>query len=151
MKDWFLAVAAAVGACVYLYADYRIPTMELGDPLGPRAFPALIGIMLLVSAGLLALENRHRPPDREDDVAAVRHNHYPVLAGMLIWTIGYYAAFEPVGYIIATICYLFGLLCYFNAGRHWTNVLVAVGFTVVAYGVFSQFLGVQLPPGPFGF
>lgn len=151
MKDKFLAIAAAVGACVYLYADYQIPPTELGDPLGPRAFPALIGILLLVSAGLLALENRHRAPEPEDDVAAVRHNHYPVLAGMLIWTMCYYAVFEPVGYIIATVIYLFGLLCYFNTGRHRTNVSVAVGFTAVAYGVFSQFLGVQLPHGPLGF
>lgn len=151
MKDRFLAIAVAVGASAYLYADYHIPTAELGDPLGPRAFPALIGILLLISAALLMLENRRRAPKPLEDPDSKRSTPYFVLGGMLLWTICYYAAFEPVGYIIATIIYLFGLLCYFNAGRHRTNVSVAVGFTVIAYGVFSQFLGVQLPPGPMGF
>ena len=151
MKDWFLAIAAAVGAVVYLYADYRMPTAQLGDPLGPRAFPALIGILLLISAALLALENLRRGPERLIDPDSRRPTPWVVLGGMLVWTICYYAAFEPVGYIIATIIYLFGLLCYFNAGRHGTNISVAVGFTAVAYGVFSLFLGVQLPPGPMGF
>ncbi|HET7880339.1 MAG TPA: tripartite tricarboxylate transporter TctB family protein [Acetobacteraceae bacterium] len=151
MKDWFLAVAVMVGACTYLYADYHIPTTELGDPLGPRAFPALIGLLLLISAALLMIETVRRGPDRGSTPDVVRPTHYPILAGMLVWTICYYAAFEPAGYIVATVIYLFGLLCFFNAGRHVVNVAVAAGFTATAYGVFSQFLGVQLPSGPLGF
>ncbi len=151
MKDWFLAAGAAVGALVYLYADYKMPRLELGDPLGPRAFPALIGGLLLLSAIMLAVENRRRQPVRTPPSAPVGSSHYPVLAGMLVWTIGYYSIFEPAGYIIATLIYLFGLLCFFNRGRHWMNVLVSVCFTAIAYSVFSQLLGVQLPLGPMGF
>src|SRR5271154_7580098 len=94
-----------------------------------------------------------RPRKPVSPVAArpARSSHYPVLAGMVAWTCCYYAVFEPIGYIIATIIYLFGLLCFFNRGRHGTNAAVAVGFTAIAYGVFSRLLDVQLPPGPMGF
>jgi putative tricarboxylic transport membrane protein len=59
--------------------------------------------------------------------------------------------FEVAGYIIATIVYLFGLLCVFHKGRHKSNALIAAGFTAVAYGIFSQLLNVQLPLGPLSF
>lgn len=151
MKDRMLATVVAVMALAYLYSDWRIPRLELGDPLGPRAFPALVGILLLISAVLLMLEARrgqHAPV-----VAAARSgpSHLPVLLGILFWTIGYYAAFEAAGYIIATIVYLFGLLCVFHKGRHKSNALIAGGFTAVAYGIFSQLLNVQLPLGPLSF
>jgi putative tricarboxylic transport membrane protein len=146
MKDRILAVAAAIGALLYLYSDWHIPRVELGDPLGPRAFPALVGILLLVSAVLLMLETRHR----EAAVAFARSgaSHWPILLCVLLWTICYYTAFEPAGYIIATIVYIFGLLCVFNKRQHKTNALISVGFTAVAYTVFSQLLNVQLPLGP---
>jgi putative tricarboxylic transport membrane protein len=151
MKDWFVAAAAAVAAVMYLYADYNMPRLELGDPLGPRAFPALIGGLLLLSAVMLAVENWRRQPPPETATPPAGSNHYMVLVGMLIWTLVYYTAFEPVGYIMATVTYLFALLCFFNKGKHLTNVLVAAGFTAIAYTIFSQLLGVQLPPGPMGF
>jgi putative tricarboxylic transport membrane protein len=155
MKDRILSVVVGVGALGYLYADWRMPRVQLGDPLGPRAFPALVGVLLLISAVLLMLEARRRQPTpAAAPVAAAeprRSSHVPLLIGVLVWTTCYYAAFEPAGYIIATIVYLFGLLCVFNKGQHKSNVLIAAGFTAVAYGIFSQLLNVQLPRGPFSF
>jgi putative tricarboxylic transport membrane protein len=151
VKDWILASCAAVGAVLYLHADYRMPRLELGDPLGPRAFPALVGSLLLLSAVMLAIETWRRQPVREAPVGTAGGSHYAVLVGMLIWTILYYAVFEPAGYVIATFVYQLGMLCFFNRGKHKTNVLIAAGFTGIAYGVFSQLLGVQFPPGPLGF
>jgi putative tricarboxylic transport membrane protein len=151
MKDRVLAAVVAVVAVAYLYSDWRIPRLELGDPLGPRAFPALVGILLLVSVVLLVLETRRGR--RAPVVAAPRSgpSHLPVLVGIVFWTIGYYAVFEVAGYIIATIVYLFGLLCVFHKGQHKSNALIATGFTGIAYGVFSQLLNVQLPLGPLSF
>src|SRR5215467_4460461 len=98
MKDRVLAAVVAVVAVAYLYSDWRIPRLELGDPLGPRAFPALVGIMLLVSAVLLVLETRR---GRQAPIATAERSgpsHVPVLAGILVWTIAYYAVFEAAGY-----------------------------------------------------
>jgi len=47
MGDWVLAICTAIGAVVYLNADSKLPQLQVGDPMGPQVFPALIGIGLL--------------------------------------------------------------------------------------------------------
>ena len=150
MKDRLLALVVGVGALAYLYSDYGMPRLALGDPLGPRAFPAIVGVLLLISAIMLALEKRRERPASAVSVTSTRVNHLPVLACMVVWTIVYYSVFEPLGYIVATIPYLFGLLWFFNPRKPAINAAVAIGFTGLAYGVFSRLLQVQLPRGLIG-
>src|ERR1700719_939604 len=135
MGDWVLAICTAIGAVVYLNADSKLPQLQVGDPMGPQVFPALIGIGLLGSALLLMAETWRKrrlagttpPPD------PTARAHLVILVGMVLWTALYYFAFEP-------------LAC-FNRGRWWVNAACAVGFTLVAYGVFTRFLQVALPQG----
>ena len=54
--DVWLALCVIAGALVYLYSDLHMPVMRSGDPLGPRAFPALIGGGLLFAGALLLVE-----------------------------------------------------------------------------------------------
>ncbi len=56
MRDWVLAGCAVIGALIYLYADSQLPLVRIGDPLGPKIFPAIIGGGLLLSGLLLMLE-----------------------------------------------------------------------------------------------
>jgi len=51
--DAQLAIGVIVLAAVYLYMDMRLPEVRLSDPLGPKAFPALVGVGLIASALLL--------------------------------------------------------------------------------------------------
>jgi putative tricarboxylic transport membrane protein len=74
-----------------------------------------------------------------------------ILAAMVIWTIVYYTAFEPVGYIVSTVGYLFGLLLFFNPGKYVKNALISAIFTAAAYVTFAKFLGVAMPAGVLAF
>ena len=56
--DRIVVVCAVLLAAVYFYATEQIPTLQIGDPMGAKAIPRLLGIALLVSAGLLWLESR---------------------------------------------------------------------------------------------
>ncbi|WP_322101377.1 tripartite tricarboxylate transporter TctB family protein [Paraburkholderia sp. J41] len=58
--DVWLAIVVIVGAAIYLYMDLQLPEVRLSDPLGPKAFPALVGVGLIASALLLLLEGRAR-------------------------------------------------------------------------------------------
>jgi putative tricarboxylic transport membrane protein len=152
MGDWALAICTAIGAVVYLYADSKLPQLQVGDPMGPQVFPALIGIGLLASALLLMAESwRKRVPagaaPRPDPAG---RTHQLILVGMVVWTALYDLAFEPLGYLLSTLVYTFALLACFNRGRWGVNAACAVGFTLVAYAVFTRFLQVALPPGVFG-
>jgi putative tricarboxylic transport membrane protein len=82
--------------------------------------------------------------------AKERRHHRLVLAGMVLWTALYYLAFEPIGYLVSTLVYMFVLLAWFNRGRWVVNAACALGFTLAAYAVFTRFLQVALPQGVFG-
>jgi putative tricarboxylic transport membrane protein len=153
MRDWVLAIAAVIGGLVYLYADSKLPLVRIGDPLGPRIFPAIIGTGIVLSGLLLMVEIRKRRAAAAQAVEAAvvphprKHERPGVLIGMLVWTALYYLAFEPVGYLVSTVIFLLGLLAVFNRGRHLTNLAVALGFTAVAYTIFDRFLAVPMPEG----
>jgi putative tricarboxylic transport membrane protein len=163
--DVWLAFCVIALAAVYLYMDMRLPEVRLSDPLGPKAFPALVGVGLIASALVLLLEgrNRNRSHAHTDtpakpvagaaaevphaDEAHESKNHPLILIGMVAWTALYYLAFEPAGYLFATSVFLFGLLIYFNRNRLKTNLAIALGVTVFFDLLFSQLLGVPMPTG----
>lgn len=157
--DIGLAICVIALATGYLVLDHRLPEVRLSDPLGPRAFPALVGVGLIASALLLLLETRSkrkaRPNTEARKVAA--HVESPprvqpaVLIAMVIWTIVYYTCFEPVGYLISTSVFLLGLLSYFNRRRHVMNAAIAVGVALLFDLLFSQLLGVPMPTGLLSF
>ncbi|MGF6756158.1 tripartite tricarboxylate transporter TctB family protein [Paraburkholderia sp. GAS42] len=167
--DAWLAFCVIALAAVYLYMDMRLPEVRLSDPLGPKAFPALVGVGLIASALVLLLEGRsrnrsHAHTDTPEKPAAKRaagpaaevahadkahesKNHPLILTGMVAWTALYYLVFERAGYLLATSVFLFGLLIYFNRNRFKTNLAIALGVTVFFDLLFSQLLGVPMPTG----
>ena len=69
LTDKVIFVATLILAAVYFYATSQIPSLEIGDPLGPKAFPRLLGIGLLITAGVLLMEilrARKAPPAEVD-------------------------------------------------------------------------------------
>jgi putative tricarboxylic transport membrane protein len=169
--DVWLACCVIALAAAYLCMDMRLPEVRLSDPLGPKAFPALVGAGLIVSALVLLLETRSRSrsdanehatasalarakPKAEPDAgtthveAAGASTRQPlILIAMTVWTALYYLAFERAGYLLATSVFLFGMLIYFNRNRLKTNLAIALGVTVVFDLLFSQLLGVPMPTG----
>jgi putative tricarboxylic transport membrane protein len=152
MKDIILAVGVIAGSAVYLRAALNLPQLSIGDPLGPQIFPSLIAIGLALSGGLLLIEvlRKRASAVPADHVPHHRHSsrhEYLLLTGMVVWTAAYYAAFEPVGYIPATLVYLFGLLSVFQRGRWVLNLVYTCAFTAAVYLVFGHLLHVVLPAG----
>lgn len=153
---YILPAASAALAIAYLTAGSQLRSV-VGDPIGPRLFPLVIGCGLLVSAFVLLLE---RPAEAHDVTAASRAEPAPgsnderearlLLLGIAAWTVLYAFVFEPLGYVPATLAYMLGLLIYFNRGRWLMNLLVASGFAACAYVLFARLLGVALPRGLLG-
>ncbi len=149
MTDRVILVGTIVVAGVYLFATAQIPVLEIGDPLGPKAFPRLLGLGLLIAAGLLFAEmrkDRRAPVPGAARVGSHDWRHLWVIAGVIVWTGAYYAAFERLGYVVATAIYLFALMAWFNRGRWVTNALASVLFCLLSYAMFVK-LDVNLPKG----
>jgi putative tricarboxylic transport membrane protein len=155
--EFWLAICVIFGAIIYLYADYQMPVTRMGDALGPRAFPALVGCGLLLAGVLLLFEafsktEKKRSVHADPETGAVltpkeRIRQSVTLVAMVGWTALYYTVFEEVGYLLSTVVFLGVLLSYFHRGHHRTNALTAIGFALVVNLVFTHLLNVPLPAG----
>jgi len=152
IADRVIFVCIIVLAAVYFWATAQIPSLEIGDPLGPKAFPRLLGVALLVTGGMLLLEMwRARGTQAKEAAAIPDRRIVGVIAAVVVWTAAYFVAFEPAGYVIATTIYLVPLTAYFNRGRWVMNVTTCVLFALVSYIMFTKMLGVSLAKGIFPF
>jgi putative tricarboxylic transport membrane protein len=150
MADRVIFVCIVVLAAVYFYATAQIPSLEIGDPLGPKAFPRLLGVALLVTGGILLMEMLGARADKTQETvrsAAVDRGVIMVIAAVVVWTAVYFVLFEPLGYVIASTIYLIALTVYFNPGRWVMNVTTSALFTIISYLMFSKLLGVTLAKG----
>ncbi len=149
VTDRVIFACTVLIAVVYLYATTLIPSLEIGDPLGPKAFPRLLGICLLIAAGLLALEiwRDHKAkvlPPAEGELAPWRH--IGVILAVTVWTGLYYVAFERLGYVVATAIYLVALTAWFHRGKWVANGVTSLLFAGLSYWMFVK-LDVRLPTG----
>jgi putative tricarboxylic transport membrane protein len=149
VTDRVIFVCTLLAAAAYLYATTLIPTLEIGDPLGPKAFPRLLGICLLIGAGLLFIEiwkerKSAAPAAEAREPSDLRHVW--VLAGVVGLTTLYYLTFQSAGYIVSTTIYLLVLMVWFNRGKWIANVATSVLFSALSYYMFLK-LDVRLPQG----
>jgi putative tricarboxylic transport membrane protein len=131
-------------AAIALATRFREGTAT-GGP-GTRFLPVLVAVVVIVLGAALAL----RPSAARDASEPLE----PDGARRAIWTLGtvlaYVLAFGRLGFVLATVPFLAVLLLAYGEQR-WPVVLaVALGATGVTYTLFAVWLGVPLPPGPFG-
>ena len=151
LADRLILACTIAVAVIYLYATTLIPVLAIGDPLGPKAFPRLLGIALLIAPGFLALElwraRGRKAEDPQPPAAPLFEGKViAVLVVVAIWTGAYYLVFEPLGYILATTAYLLPMMAWFNRGRWVANVSSTVFFVAFTYFLFVK-LEVRLPQG----
>lgn len=147
MADRVILACTLIVAAIYLYATTLIPSLEIGDPLGPKAFPRLLGIGLLIAAGLLGLEMWKDRNEGAGAVPAPRDLRFVwVLVAVVLWTGLYYAFLQKLGYIIDSSIYLFALMSWFHRGKWVANAVTAVLYSALSYLLFVK-LDVSLPKG----
>lgn len=147
MADRVIFVCTIVVAAVYFYATTLIPSLQIGDPLGPKAFPRLLGVCLLIGAGLLFIEIWKDRKVQQSRPAGPRDwRHLWIIAGVTVWTGIYYAVFEKLGYVVATTLFLLALMAWFNRGKWLSNVLSTIFFSILSFVMFVK-LEVNLPRG----
>ncbi len=149
MADRIVFVLTLLLAGVYFWATSKIPSLEIGDPLGPKAFPRLLGVALLITAAVMLYEifQARKTPAESKPQPAGGIEHYYVLGGVVAWIFCYFLVFEFLGFIISTAIMLTGLTAYFNRNKWVMNVLTSVLFSIGAYVAFVKILGVNLARG----
>lgn len=154
MADRIILACTLVLAGFYFWATAQIPSLELGDPLGPKAFPRMLGVGLLLGAAMLLGEiirntakAKQSTGQGGESTGTTWDRHHWLVAAIAVWTAIFIVVFEPLGFILSTAIYLLALTNYFNRKRWLMNVLTSVLFAVISYFMFTKLLGVNLPPG----
>jgi putative tricarboxylic transport membrane protein len=140
-----IAVILIAAVCIaYLRGAQGIQSPLVTDPLGPSAFPTILGwsgLILAVAQVVFAWWGRQAP---DEAATSLRRYLKPfLLFGLLV---GYALLLELLGYLLATFTFVAVSLVMLGEPA-WRGGLVAVGFSAGFYYVFVKILKISLPFG----
>jgi putative tricarboxylic transport membrane protein len=150
------AVTAVVGlllvvAAIVVLTDAASlrPTTE---PLGPAAFPTIIGILLaLVGSGLVLVNLRFVVVLVRGGGGPISHRLWGVL-GLLLGIVVYGLLLPFVGFTVVSVALFVAAALVLGSPRPWWRLalygLVLAGLIVL---LFDRVIGLALPAGPWGF
>jgi len=140
------ALVAAVAVAAMVAARDFPPTM-LETDVGPARFPVVYALVLIALSVVLAVNTLRAPAAAPDAVPAGERPSYASVALGMAATAACLVAMAYVGYAIATVVYLFGLMTLMGRRKPQWNAVIAVGLTALVYAVFLYGLHVPLPVG----
>lgn len=117
-----------------------------GGHLHPRTFPMLIGVLLLVGGGGLAVSGATAR-------AGGKPIDWPDARGWKLWLIAlgslvlFVALARPLGFLVCSLMFVAGFIWYFGRYRLTVALAWAVGVTLFIYVVFIRLLDLTLPMG----
>jgi putative tricarboxylic transport membrane protein len=141
--DQRLAVVLLASSAAYLTGAVRIGAIA-GQyaAVGPRVFPMVVGIGLLVTAAWMAL-----PTATPTQLPPVR---WKAAAASAFAFLAYIGALQVAGYVVATTGFMV-LESRLLGSRAWArDIIVSLAITAAVYGVFRLLLGLRLPAGLLG-
>lgn len=131
-----LAVVLGVG---YLWGALAMPEMSIGDPLGPRAFPLLLGALMTILGGSLLVW----PAGKESSSTGISLH-----TGGLALLLGLYGYGIPrLGYPIATFLFLAIASRLLGERSWWLGPLLSAGLSAGIFLLFTRILDIPLPLG----
>jgi len=143
-----VGLLAAIGALVLVETPkIREPLVSHGT-LSPRVMPYFVGGMLLVVAALLAfdiLKGGRGEPEAGEDVDLSHGTDWKILFALAVLIAGCGQLIPIIGFPISGALLFFGVARLLGSRKLVLDVVVAVVLSVLAFLLFTQFLGVPLP------
>lgn len=141
-SDRIFGLVALFVALAYIASATQIQTSFLSDPVGPKAFPILVGSV----AALCALTMIVRP-DPDPDWPAAR-GWLSLLVATIVLVI-YAYTLKPLGFLLPTAIAA-GILSYQISPRAGPAALAGIGLSITLFVLFRYALGLSLVPLPKG-
>jgi hypothetical protein len=143
---------------VVIVLSRQITPGVLTDPLGPRFFPTALGAAILLCGLLLTVAEllfRGEPalpaplsdssPEGEEDAGPFSPSRF---VGAIAATAFYVAAFEPLGYLLATPPYIAVILLIHGGAKKRALLIAPFLSTIALYVTFRFGLLIPVPDGP---
>lgn len=146
-----VGVIMAIVAILVLVDAARLPTAS--DPLGPAAFPLLIGSLLgLVGLALAILNHRYALVLlRVRRGGAVRRGKGLSTVLVLVALLAFAALLPLVGFFLAAALLYVAVALLLGAPRGWHLAITAALLAGAIVLLFDRIIGLTLPAGPWGF
>lgn len=141
-SDRIFGLVTLFVALAYIASATQIQTSFLSDPVGPKAFPMLIGAVAAICALVMIFK-----PDPDPDWPAART--WGGLAIAVIVLICYAYALKPLGFVIPTI-FAAGILSYQISPRPLPAIASGIGLSIGLFILFKFALGLGLVAFPKG-
>jgi putative tricarboxylic transport membrane protein len=146
------AVALLAFGLFILFGTFQISGREGFSPSGPRFFPLVVAVGLLVFGTLFLISTTLRQDRYLGEKAAAEGaaTDWPTTGQVAAILVVYAFLLDPLGYIVATAL-LFPAAAYVLGSRGRRKVLrnLAIGVVlgVLVFFSFTELLGVRLPDG----
>ena len=142
--DSLAALLIAAVCIAYLRGAQGFQSPLVADPLGPSAFPIILGwsgLILAAAQIILAWTGRGSPGERSEISLQILK---PLALFALL--VVYALVLEPAGYILATFAFV--IISFLMLGEPlWRGGLIAAGFSAGFYYLFVKILKINLPAG----
>jgi putative tricarboxylic transport membrane protein len=140
----------ALGVLVIVDAARIRAGLGQRGPVGPKAVPTLVGVLLLVTAVLLAwdvLRGGHGVPETGEDVDLTHRGDWRAMLLLTASFLANIALIERVGWPISGAVLFFGC-AYALGSRHVIrDPLIALALSIGTWYLFVLGLGISLPVG----
>lgn len=154
--ETLFTLALVLFSLFFIYEATQINDPPRNVSVGPRTFPLIVGLAMLVVSARLAFRQlraaRSGSADASDGVVPLEDEEiaiadWPAVAVVLVCLLGLAVLFEPLGFILAMSLFVFGLATWFQPRRWPRNLIVAVLFSGCFFYIFNDLLEVGLPLG----
>ena len=142
MSDRIFGLVVLAVALGYIFSATGIEKSFFSDPMGPRAFPYLIGGVCAVCGLVIALK-----PDPEPQWPAILALAKLGLACLVL--VAYAELLKPMGFLVPTAIAA-GVVSYLISPRVVPSVLAGIGLSVGLFVIFKYGLGLGLFAVPRG-
>jgi hypothetical protein len=147
-KDLVAAAILLVIAGAYFLVTQRIPSSTLDDGVGPRGFPLVLTVALVVLAAAIAVRATVTvPAPRGADENKEIEARWPRALGLLVLGALYIPAAIVLGYPLALFLLLVAVALYEGKRFSWRMAAVASGGAAFFYVLFEVVLSVRQPEG----
>lgn len=142
ISDRLFGLVVLMVALAYMASATQVQTSFLSDPVGPKAFPILIGVVASISALVMIIK-----PD-PDPVWPVGKTLLS-LALALIVLVAYAYALKPFGFLLPTAVTA-AVLSYQISSRILPAIFTGLGLSIGLFVLFKYALKLGLVPFPKG-
>ena len=120
------------------------------DPVGPRLFPMVIGIGLLVMAAVLAIaipRGSRGEADAGEDIDPNLPSDWRTVGLLIAMFVALIVLVVPLGWAIASALFFAGCATVLGSKHYVRNILIGVVLSVGSFYAFYSGLGIPLPAG----